>query len=337
MLMTRPWSSLTVYVRAGVVSLAACERAPTPAPAPPAPPTFAEVRAAHTTQLTQTRKIGRRAPTPPPDLYDLVTYTSPAGKLEAYVSKDPGDGKKHPLIIWRVGGFANSISELAWTPGPPENDQSATSYHEAGILMMHPSLRGGNDNPGYIEGNFGEVDDVIAAAEYAAKLPYVDPSRIYLGGHSVGGTLALLAGAAAPERFRAVFSLGPATSMSIYGQDRVPYNIGDDRETKVRTPTRWMKQMTMPVFVIEGEQGYVGAAKRFARASEEPGSTLRGYVVPGHGHFDIVRPVNQLLAQKILADTGDEVSIELRLEEITAAMDAASGPRTPEVRSTSDP
>ena len=74
--------------------------------------------------------------------------------------------------------------------------------------MMFPSLRGGNDNPGVREGFFGEVDDVLAAAEYLSKQAFVDPQRIYLGGHSTGGTLVLLV-AECSGRFRAVFSFGP--------------------------------------------------------------------------------------------------------------------------------
>lgn len=55
--------------------------------------------------------------------------------------------------------------------------------------MMFPSLRGGNDNPGVKEGFLAEVDDVLAAADFLGKQNYVDPGRIYLGGHSTGGTL----------------------------------------------------------------------------------------------------------------------------------------------------
>jgi dipeptidyl aminopeptidase/acylaminoacyl peptidase len=58
--------------------------------------------------------------------------------------------------------------------------------------MMFPSLRGGNDNPGRHGGFYGEVDDVLAAHDYLSRQPYVDPKRIYPGGHSTGGTLALL-------------------------------------------------------------------------------------------------------------------------------------------------
>ncbi len=87
-----------------------------------------------------------------------------------------------------TGGFSNSISAIAWTPGPVSNDQSASGFRDAGIVMMYPSLRGGNNSPGYIETFYGEVDDVLAAAKALAALDYVDAKRIYLGGHSSGGT-----------------------------------------------------------------------------------------------------------------------------------------------------
>ena len=74
--------------------------------------------------------------------------------------------------------------------------------------MMFPSLRGGNDNPGKKEGFLGEVNDVLAASEFLSRQEYVDPDRIYLGGHSTGGTLALLV-AASTDKYRAVFSFGP--------------------------------------------------------------------------------------------------------------------------------
>src|SRR5690606_3682486 len=101
-------------------------------------------------------------------------------------------------------------------PGPPSDDQSASAYREAGMLMMFPTLRGGNDNPGRREAFWGEVDDVLAALEAARRLPYVDPQRIYLGGHSTGATLALLV-AASGASVNAVVALGPVADISGYG------------------------------------------------------------------------------------------------------------------------
>ena len=57
--------------------------------------------------------------------------------MSAYVSPyGPEDGKKHPAIIWIVGGFSNSIGSVAWDPAPADDDQSAGAFRQAGILMM---------------------------------------------------------------------------------------------------------------------------------------------------------------------------------------------------------
>jgi dienelactone hydrolase len=83
--------------------------------------------------------------------------------------------------------------------------------------MMFPSLRGGNQNPGQKEGFLGEVDDVLAAADFLVREDYVDPARIYLGGHSTGGTPVMLVAESTP-RFRAVLSFGPVNDVRGYPQ-----------------------------------------------------------------------------------------------------------------------
>src|SRR2546430_17631493 len=105
--------------------------------------------------------------------------------MAAYLSPDPRDGKKHPAIIWITGGDCNSIGDV-WSPAPRANDQTASAFWKAGIIMMFPSLRGGNDNPGLKEGFFGEVEDILAAADFLAKQEDVDAKRNYLGGPRPG-------------------------------------------------------------------------------------------------------------------------------------------------------
>lgn len=173
--------------------------------------TLAEARRGFTTTLTRRRSQGQPVPEPPPEVFRLVHFESGPGNLAAFVSPDPGDGKRHAAMIWVTGGGSSSLGEY-WV----ESSQTAPVYRESGLLMMFPSLRGGNDNPGVHEGSFGEVDDIVAAAEYLAAQEYVDPERIYLGGHSTGGTLVLLA-AEYSDRFRAVFAFGPTSDVLSYG------------------------------------------------------------------------------------------------------------------------
>lgn len=258
---------------------------------------------------------------PPEGLFERVRYPSPAGGLAAYLSPDPGDGAKHPLVIWLTGGFSNSLSSLPWADGMPrDNDQSAAAYRKAGLAMMYPSLRGGGGNPGFKEGCYGEVDDVLAAAEYAARLPWVDPTRIYLGGHSTGGTLALLTAEAAPEdRFRAVISFGPADSVASYGQKNVPFSVKDAKERFVRAPIEFLAAIPCPTFVIEGGEGGNGdALEAMRKRSRNP--QIDFHLVEGQSHFSVLAPLNAMFARKILADGGAVCGMSVTAAEIDAAI-----------------
>lgn len=279
--------------------------------------TLVAARQGFQTKLVRSAFDNEPVPAPPPNVFSLVQYDSAVGPLKAYVSPDPGDGAKHPAIVWITGGDCNSIGEL-WEPAPPDNDQTAAAYRNAGIVMMFPSLRGGNDNPGRREGFLGEVDDVIAAADHLAKRPYVDPARIYLGGHSTGGTLVLLT-AECTGRFRAVFAFGPVDDVAGYGAEYLPFDASDDREVDLRSPVLWLASISSPVFVVEGaRQGNVDSLRTLARTSQNP--LLRCVEVPGADHFDVLAPANAVLAQKILQDTGPDCGITLDANDIGAQL-----------------
>jgi pimeloyl-ACP methyl ester carboxylesterase len=247
------------------------------------------------------------------------------GDLSAYLTPDPGDGGKHPAIIWVTGGDSNSIGEL-WEPAPRENDQSAAAYRMAGIVMMFPSLRGGNDNPGRREGFLGEVDDVLAAAEYLAAQPYVDPTRIYLGGHSTGGTLAMLA-AELSDRFRAVFAFGAVDDVRGYGGEFVYHQPGDPKESVLRSPGFWLDSVRSPLFAIEGTGGNIDPLQAMRTSSTNP--LIRFVAVPGFDHFGILAPANEVIATKILADTGSTMAITLSEQELKGAGASPSAGASP--------
>ncbi len=275
---------------------------------------LAEARKGHTTKLAKQHKANKPVPDPPAKVFRKVKYESPAGKLAAYITPDPKDGKKHPAIVWITGGDCNTIGDV-WSPAEPSNDQSARQYREAGIVMMFPSLRGGNDNPGVQENFYGEVDDVLAAAEYLAKQEYVDASRIYLGGHSTGGTLALLV-AEVPNKFRAVFSFGPVEDIKGYGgQFTEAVKTSDAREVELRSPGHWLNSVQCPTFVFEGDQqGNLSSLQAMAKAATNPKAKF--YPVKRATHFSLLAPINTLIAQKILADTDKETKLSFTEAEL---------------------
>jgi hypothetical protein len=279
---------------------------------------FAEARKGFATKIVRKSDPGDPIVAAPSRLFRNVTYPSPAGKLKAYLSPDPKDGKKHPAILWIFGGFDNDIGDPAWKEGRPQNDQSASAFRKAGILMMYPALRGGGDGPGSKEGFYGEVDDVLAATDFLAKQDYVDPKRIYLGGHSTGGTLVLLA-AEATSRYRAVFSFGPIDDYRNYGAQSHPFDVSNPKEFEMRSPIRWIKSIHSPVFVLEGTEGNAGPLLAMSNVSTNLHPDLHFFLVKGKDHFSILSPVTRLLASKIVKDDGPSCNIEITDEELAAA------------------
>jgi hypothetical protein len=276
-----------------------------------AAPPIIEARQGFTTKLLREERVGEAAEEPPASSgLKLISYAAPLGQNAAYVSADPGDGKKHAAIIWLVGGFSNSISDIAWTPGPASNDQSASGFRDHGIVMMYPSLRGGNINPGHIETFYGEVDDVLAAAKHLASLDYVDPKRIYLGGHSTGGTLALLVASAAEDRFRAVFALGPVEDVVRYGAEVLPFDLENPKEGQLRAPQRWLKDIKCPTFIFEGTQrGNIQSL--FALQARNKNPLIKFEPIQGETHFSIIAPLVKLFSTAIIADSATAKPFQL--------------------------
>ena len=180
--------------------------------------------------------------------------------------------------------------------------------------MLYPSLRGGNQNPGYKEYFFGEVDDVLAAAHYLAQQPFIDPQRIYLGGHSTGGTLALLA-AECSDRFRAVFSFGPVDDVRGYGLKRLPYDVSLARESELRPPYCGHSRSEARFSSFEGAKGNFDSLQALACAARG-NANVHCYGVQGADHFSLLAPATGLIARKILTDTGPTCNLSFTEREL---------------------
>jgi dipeptidyl aminopeptidase/acylaminoacyl peptidase len=260
-----------------------------------------------------------RAPAvePPSQTFTRVRYRAALGSNVAYVSPRRG-GARRPAIVWVAGGFDWSIGADAWLDAPRANDQSARAFRDAGLVLMLPALRGSHDNPGRNECFLGEVDDILAAADYLAARDDVDPRRIYLGGHSTGGTIALLA-AASSDRFRAVFAFGPVADPRQYGDQGCLSPDVSDEEARLRAPVEFIHDIRTPTLVIEGAER--GNAGTFGALEQRRGAApLRFVVVPGADHFSVLAPGSEVVARAILADTDPTPRLDVTVDGIMHAL-----------------
>ena len=120
--------------------------------------------------------------------------------------------------------------------------------------MMFPSLRGGNDNPGYKEGFFGEVDDVLAAAEFLARQT-VRRSEAHLPGRAQHRRHAGAAGGrVAPTGSAPSSPSARSTTWPGYRREYMPFDTANPREVELRSPGRWLHSIKCPTFVFEGNE-----------------------------------------------------------------------------------
>jgi len=245
---------------------------------------------------------------PPAELFSIIKYPTPIGDMAAYLGKTDGSNKKQPAIIWLVGGFPpGGLPGKAWQSASVENDQSAKVYRQKGIVMMYPFLRGNGGNPGFREGFYGEVDDVLSALAYLKTVDYVDPQQIYLGGHSTGGTLALLVAESSSE-FKAVFAFGPREDPVVYNSSNVLYDSKNETENRLRAPVHYLSAITSPTYIIEGSYGNIAALNALKAVNKNDNVML--IPIPYADHFASLSPVNRFIADRIVESRSKKLDIK---------------------------
>lgn len=247
-------------------------------------PDFANERKNHPTKLLT------HGPSPQP--YELerppagvreVAFSSGALKLNAWISNPAADGKVHPAVVYCHGGFSFGADD--WAQSKP--------YRDAGFIVMMPMLRGENGNPGEFEMFYGEVDDVIAAGEYLAALQGVDKNRVFIAGHSAGGTIAALA-SLLPSPFVAAASFGGTMDAEEFlaspdWRSIAPFNPNDRTEVRLRSSKPFLIEIRCPLLLVSGsEEDYLAPRIRSLQDQKlKTENELSVAIVPGD-HFSAV-------------------------------------------------
>jgi dipeptidyl aminopeptidase/acylaminoacyl peptidase len=227
----------------------------------------------------------RKAPAPQPgetlkkpDDAEEIEYGSGGRRLKAYLGRPANDGRTRPAVLVLHGGFAYGEGQWAM----------ARRFRDAGFVVMMPVLRGENGQAGDFTLFYDEVDDVLAAAHSLASLPFIDARRIYVCGHSVGGTLTLLA-AMTSNCFRAAASLSGSPDLQNYvrvSRIQIPFDPSDIREVRLRSPVAYASSFKCPVRLFCGDEEYwvQGSTQRTALLAKQWGIDAEAIEVPGD-HF----------------------------------------------------
>lgn len=183
--------------------------------------------------------------------FDVVNYQSEGRSLQAYIYKGKSTpASPKPAIVYFHGG---------WTLGDGDLDD-CKSFIDAGFVVFAPSLRGENGNEGNYEFLGGEIKDAQEAVKWAANQPYVDKSRIYTFGHSMGGNISLfltlfpdlpirLSGGSSGITFPNDFKQMQASANY---KNKVPFDSNNDIECMMRSNYLYLTQMQRNHYLYQG-------------------------------------------------------------------------------------
>jgi pimeloyl-ACP methyl ester carboxylesterase len=210
---------------------------------------------------------------------------------------------------WFIGAAAGPragtiVLAHGWSGNASDMLPAARALHDAGFAVALYDARGhgssGSDGPITI---LKFAEDIRACMDHLGGRPDVDPARIGLLGHSLGGAGAILAAAADP-RFRAVVSCSAFTDPRTITADLLrrfhvpkwPFLalvcrfiegwLGTTMEEAA--PQRWIGRIKAPLLLLHGEQDrFIPPAHLRALHAEADRDRTRMRTLPGRRHADV--------------------------------------------------
>jgi len=167
--------------------------------------------------------------------------------------------KKYPVLIHIYGGPGRNMVENRWTGSEMLWQQYMAMR---GVIVCsfdgHGTQLRGKDFRASTYGNLGKLEclDMIKAAEYLGKLPYVDAGRIGIQGWSFGGFLSLLSLEKGNNFFCGAVSVAPVTNWRYYDNIYTERYLGLPQQNAAgyddNSPLNFASQIRGKLFLIHG-------------------------------------------------------------------------------------
>jgi len=194
---------------------------------------------------------------------DVATVSGP-GRHEVSL---PGSGVTLGGILFRPSSSAKSLPAIivlhGWAPvgvpGAPRVEGWAQRLSEQGYVALALSMRGWPPSGGGDDCGEQQPDDVAEAANWLARLPGVNADSIGVLGFSLGGQVALLAGARS-SRVKAIVAYFPITDIERWRDTTSNTSIRDFYVPQVcatgrsNSPVKSADQIRAPVLLIHGDR-----------------------------------------------------------------------------------
>jgi len=261
--------------------------------------------------------------------YYTLTYWSDGLRINGFLGRPSGAGS-YPVIIYNRGGYEDIGTLEGWEIVPAV---------EAGFVTVASQYRGNAGSEGRDEFGGADVNDVLALLPMLKQLPYVDPERIGMMGHSRGGMMTYLAlkqeTLARSNDIKAAVVVGGVADLFTFVRDQPMFlsmvGVGPEIDPNLyesRSAVYWPDLINAPLLIQHGEADEwvsVEQARRLAGVLEENGKTVSLITFPAEDH-----PLSNHAGgwpealrwfQQFLGRPGEDHSFDSHAEAIRDVMD----------------
>jgi dipeptidyl aminopeptidase/acylaminoacyl peptidase len=247
----------------------------------------------------------------------LVHYPSKDGKWTisafVYMPYNLPHKAEHPAIVYVHGGpTAQTMNTF---------NRFAQYMANQGYIVIAPNYRGSTgygkefQQANLFDMGGGDLQDVLAAADWIKQTGYVDPKKLILMGGSYGGYLTMMGVTKAPDVWAAGVPIVPFVNWFTEIQNEDPVlqqsdlaTMGDLEKNKAlyedRSPINFVDQIKAPLYLLAGGNDPrcpKTEALQVVDAVKKRGGVVEYKVYENEGH-GFARVENQIDAYKRVAD-----------------------------------
>jgi len=247
----------------------------------------------------------------------LVHYPSKDGKWTisafVYVPYNLPRNGEHPAIVFVHGGpTAQTMNTF---------NRFVQYVANQGYVVIAPNYRGSTgygkefQQANLFDMGGGDLQDVLAAADWIKQTGYVDPKKVILMGGSYGGYLTMMGVTKAPDMWAAGVPIVPFVNWFTEIQNEDPVlqqsdlaTMGDPVKNKSlyedRSPINFVDQIKAPLYLLAGGNDPrcpKTEAQQVVDAIKKRGGVVEYKVYGNEGH-GFARVENQIDAYKRVAD-----------------------------------
>jgi len=242
----------------------------------------------------------------------LVHFPSKDGKWQisafVYVPYNAEKNGKNAAVVFIHGGpTSQSLNSF---------NRSVQYLANQGYFVIVPNYRGSTgygkqfEDANRFDMGGGDLDDVIAAADWLDRTGYIDPKKVVAMGGSYGGYLTMMAVTKAPDRWAAGVPIVPFVNWFTEIENEDPLlrqydmtTMGDPMKDKARlmdrSPINFVERIKAPLLILAGGHDPrcpSTEAEQVASAVKKHGGAveLKIYENEGHGFAKLENQIDSL-------------------------------------------